>query len=98
MMASVIAPNTRNNRTTPSQAENGARARATSRRDGGWFSTISVDQAERFNQARIANRKQRRPTDHAQINEGEGRTDRDQRDKIPNTDVDAGAMQRREDN
>src|ERR1700704_410572 len=92
MTASTMIPKSANSKTTPNQVESGARVRAMSRSDSG--SAISVYQFQRFDQARIAHGKERSFADDAQINKGKRRTHADERDKIPKTEMHAGAVQR----
>ena len=53
---------------------------------------ISVNQVQRFNQARIAYWKKRTPRQKSQINETEGRADGDERNQIPDARMHATAM------
>src|SRR3981081_1928514 len=92
MIARTMTPKSENNSTMPSHAENGARARAMSRSDSA--SGMLVHQFQRFDQAWIAHREEGGFTDDAQINKSERRAHADERDEIPNAQVQTGAMQR----
>src|ERR1700694_4762774 len=95
MTASTITPKKANKRTIPSQVENGARVCTAWRSDSA--SAMSVHQFERFNQARIAHGEERGFAYNAKINKSEGRADANERDKIPQAQMHAGSVQRRQD-
>src|SRR4051812_17722090 len=71
--------------------------RGCSKRISWSFAAISIDDAERLDQARITHREKRTLVDDAQVNEDECRSDSEDREQIENVEMDAGAMQFRQD-
>src|SRR3954468_19124463 len=91
-MASTITPNKAKSSTTPNHVDKGARECAISRIDS--VLAISVNSLQRFDQARIANGKQRSSGHKSQISECERRADGYERKQIPDARMEPGAVQR----
>src|SRR5262249_9539301 len=94
MMTSTITPKSTNNKTTPSHAEKGARVCAISRSDSGV--AISVRYPQRFDQPVIAHWEKRAAREQSQINKREHSADCKEGNEIPDANVNAGAVQRRQ--
>src|SRR6478609_1615169 len=94
MTATTIAPNKNISSTTPNHVENGA---------GDWVccricsvSAMLVHQFQRFDEPRIAHRKERSLADDAQERESQGGSHRNDRDEVPQTQMDSGPVKGRQ--